>query len=128
MVPFSLITWWYSTGWRDQAELCGSRLSRVSDQFSITLLLKSLFSPFRQISADGPARAGLDAKVRAWLDKLISRCIGAMVRSVLIISGVVLLLIEVVLAGARLAVWPFLPVLPIAGIVMALSGWVPWRI
>lgn len=128
MLPLSLITWWYSAGWRDQAGLCGSRLSRVSDRFSITLLLKSLLAPFRQISADEPARGGLDVKVRAWLDKLISRGIGAMIRSALIISGAIMLLIEVILAGVRLAVWPFLPILPIAGIVMTLGGWIPWQI
>lgn len=128
MLALSLVTWWYSAGWRDQAELCGSRLARVSDQFSITLLLQSLFAPFRQISADEPSRGGLDAKMRAWLDKLISRCIGAMIRSVLIITGAILLLIEVIVAGARLVVWPFVPVLPVVGIVMTASGWIPWQI
>lgn len=128
MLPFSLITWWYGTGWRDQAELSGSRLSRVSDRFSITLLLRSLFSPFRQISADDAVGAGLDAKVRAWLDKLISRCIGAMVRSALIVTGVILLIVEIIIAAIRLAVWPVLPFFPVLGIILMISGWIPWRI
>ncbi len=128
MLPLSLVTWWYGTGWRDQAELSGARLSRVSDRFSIGLLLRSLFSPFRQISADGPMNAGLDAKLRAWLDKLISRCIGAMVRSALILAGAVLLLFEVIFAVLRLVVWPVLPFFPILGIIFVMSGWIPWRI
>lgn len=128
MLPLSLVTWWYGTGWRDQAELCGARLSRVSDRFSITLLLRSLFSPFRQISADDNYGPGLDAKVRAWLDKLISRCIGAMIRSVLILTGGVLLLFEVILAAVRLVAWPVLPIFPLLGIVLMTSGWIPWQI
>ncbi len=128
MLALSLVTWWYSAGWRDQAALCSSRLSRVSDQFSITLLLKSLFAPFRQISADTPSRGGLDAKFRAWLDRLISRGIGAMIRSVLIVTGVLFLACEVVIASVRLVSWPLLPVLPVIGLILGLSGWVPWRI
>lgn len=128
MLPISLFSWWYTNGWRDQAELCGARLSRVSDRFSITLLLRSLFSPFRQISADDNYGPGLDAKVRAWLDKLISRCIGAMIRSVLILMGALLLLFEVIIAAVRLVVWPLLPLFPVIGIILAMSGWVPWQI
>ena len=128
MLALSLVTWWYGTGWRDQAELSGARLSRVSDRFSIGLLLRSLFSPFRQISADGPVYAGLDAKLRAWCDRLISRCIGAMVRSALIITGSILLLVEVIFAVLRLVVWPVLPFFPILGIIFVISGWIPWQI
>lgn len=127
MLALSLVTWWYSAGWRDQAALCSSRLSRVSDQFSITLLLKSLFAPFRQISADAPSRGGLDAKFRAWLDRLISRGIGAMIRFVLIVIGVVFLACEVIIATVRLVFWPLLPLFPIAGLVLWLAGWLPWR-
>lgn len=128
MLPLSLVTWWYSAGWRDQAELCGGRLSRVSDRFSITLLLRSLFSPFRQISADDNYGPGLDAKVRAWLDNLISRCIGAMVRSALILTGAILLFFESIFAALRLVVWPVLPIFPILGIIFVMSGWIPWQI
>lgn len=128
MFSVSLFSWWYSTGWRDQAELCGARLSRVSDRFSIGLLLRSLFSPFRQISADVSYGAGLDAKVRAWLDRLISRCIGAMVRSALILTGAILLLFEIIIAAIRLVAWPVLPFFPLIGILLVMSGWIPWRI
>lgn len=125
MFPVSLFLWWYTTGWRDQVELCGARLSRVSDNFSVTLLLRSLFAPFRQISAEGSQGAGLDAAFRAWLDKLISRCIGAIVRSVLIITGLLLMLCEALVAAARLLLWPLLPFLPVLGAVLMLGGWVP---
>lgn len=128
MFPLSLFSWWYGAGWRDQAKLCGARLSRVSDRFSIALLLRSLFSPFRQISAEGTRSAGLDAKVRAWLDKLISRCIGAMVRSAIIVVGGLWLFVEFIIGLLRLVVWPALPFFPVIGIILVMSGWVPWRI
>lgn len=128
MLPLSLVTWWYGTGWRDQAELCGSRLSRVSDRFSVGLLLRSLFSPFRQISAEDATGRSIDVQVRAWLDNLISRCIGAMVRSAIILVGVLWLSVEAVVAVSRLILWPLLPVLPLIGFVLMTSGWIPWQI
>ena len=127
MFPASLFSWWYSTGWRDQAKLFSQRLSRVSDRFSITLLLRSFFSPFRQISAEGSYGKGLDAQFRAGLDKLISRFIGAMVRSALILTGAVLLVFELIIGAIRLSVWPLLPVLPVIGVLFMTSGWVPWQ-
>jgi len=128
MFPISLFSWWYSAGWRDQASLIAGRLSRVSDTFSISLLLGSLFSPFRQISAGTVDGGGFDVKFRAWLDKLISRCIGAMIRLVLIFAGVLLLLFESIFGLIRLVMWPLLPLLPIIGLILVSLGWVPWQI
>ncbi len=92
------------------------------DYFSIELLIGTLFSPFRQISAgqvDGP----LGVKLRAFADKLISRVIGAMIRLVILLVGVVTIFIQVVLSGVVLMGWAFVPVLPIVGLVLMLIGW-----
>lgn len=125
MFPLSLLSWWYTTGWSDQARLISNRFARVSDFFSIGLLLKSLFAPFRQTFADGGGPS-FDAKLRAWADRTISRCIGAMVRSAIIIVGALALIGEVLLAVIRLVAWPLLPILPIIGVILMSTGWVPW--
>lgn len=119
--------WWYTNGWRDQVNLLIARLSGVSDRFSIELLLKSLFTPFRQTFADGGGPS-FDAKLRAWADRTISRGIGAMVRSALIITGTLLLLFECAIGLIRLAVWPLIPVLPVIGLLLMASGWIPWQV
>ena len=126
MFPISLLSWWYTTGWSDQAKLISNRFAKVNDFFSIGLLLKSLFAPFRQTFADGGGPS-FDAKLRAWADRTISRGIGAMVRSVIIVIGVCALIGEGIIAIARLTVWPLLPIAPIIGIVIAASGWIPWQ-
>lgn len=126
MLVTSLLLWWYSAGWRDQIALVSERLARMADYYSIASLLKSLFAPFRQISAGSVSSGPLDARMRAMLDKLISRFIGAMIRTVIIVIGTVALLIEVIIGILRLLVWPLLPLLPIVGFIMMGSGWVPW--
>lgn len=97
------------------------------DYFSIDLLVKTLFSPFRQISAgsvDGPV--GL--KLRAFFDKLISRIIGGIVRTIVLVIGLVTIILGLVIGVVYLALWAVIPLLPIAGLVLMLTGWVPWTI
>lgn len=122
MLLLSLVRWWYGDGWRERAGMIRDRLASTMDYFSIELLIGTLFSPFRQISAgqvDGP----LGVKLRAFADRLISRVIGAMIRLVILLVGVVTILIQVVLSGVVLMGWAFVPVLPIAGLVLMLIGW-----
>lgn len=126
MIGVAFFSWWYGPGWRREAAAVGRGLAKLIDTFSIGLLLTSLFSPFRQISA-GKVNGSFDVMVRAWLDRLVSRFIGALVRSAMIISGA-LVIASAALAGAvRLVVWPLLPLLPLLGLGLMLSGWVPWQ-
>jgi len=126
MLVVSLLSWWYGAGWRDQINLVSNRLLGAADRYSISLLLRSLFAPFRQISAASVNSGPLDARMRAWADKLISRCIGAMVRSVLIITGTIFLVFEIIVGVIRLIVWPILPMAPVIGFILMSMGWLPW--
>lgn len=126
MLIVSLISWWYGAGWRRQASLSGERLASMMDYFSIDLLIKTLFSPFRQISASSHVDGSIGAKFQAWLDKLISRFIGAMIRTVIILTGIIVLLATSVYGILSLIVWPIVPFLPILGLVLSVSGWAPW--
>lgn len=121
MLLISLVQWWYGDGWRQRAAMARDRLAGTLDYFSIELLIQTLFSPFRQISAggvDGP----LAVKMRAFADRMISRVIGGMIRSVLLVIGVVTIALQVVLSGVLLVAWAFVPVLPVVGLVLAVVG------
>lgn len=122
MLFISLIKWWYGDGWRQQFKLLGNRLEGTVDFFSISLLLKSLFQPFRQISA-GSVDGSIDAKLRAFGDRMVSRVIGAVVRSLIIIAGIVTIALHVILGFILLAGWAFVPVLPVIGVVLTMTGW-----
>ncbi len=126
MLIIALISWWYGAGWRRQASLSGERLASTMDYFSIDLLLKTLFSPFRQISANSHVDGSISAKFQAWLDKLVSRFIGALVRTIIILTGVLVLLATSIYGIFLLAIWPVVPFLPILGLILSIAGWMPW--
>ena len=127
MFIVGMFRWWYSDGWLQCVRSVQGTLLGVYDYFSIDLLLRTLFSPFRQISA-GKVNGPLGVQLRAWFDQLISRTIGAFVRSVVIIIGSAALFLSVGWGLIRLIAWPLVPLLPVIGVLLAMSGWIPWKI
>ena len=127
MFIVGLFSWWYGAGWVRCISVVRGGLASIYDYFSLDLLLRTLFSPFRQISAGG-VRGPIGVQLRAMLDNLISRVIGAVVRTLVIIIGTITLLVSCVLGLLRIIAWPFIPLLPIACIMFAILGWVPWQI
>ncbi|MGB4758636.1 MAG: hypothetical protein WBP26_01125 [Candidatus Saccharimonadales bacterium] len=124
----SFFGWWYGAGWAAQMLKVEQGLVKLLDQFSILQLITTLFAPFRQISAGrARANASLDAKFHIWLDRQFSRLIGAFVRFFTILAGTAVLLVSVIIGGLRIVMWPLLPLLPIIGLLLALTGWVPWQ-
>ncbi len=100
---------------------------RVADTFSIGLLIKTLFAPFRQISADEDAKnnGGLANVI---IDKLVSRLIGCVMRTVMIIVGTVTLILLAIISLIRLIAWPLLPIAPIVGAVLMIVVGAPWKL
>ena len=122
MIMLNLLSWWYSAGWADFLHRIGERLSNLIDFFSIDLLFKTLFAPFRQISAGSAKAAPLDVKFRMFIDRLVSRIVGAFVRTLIIIAGIVCIGITAVLSLLLIILWPILPVAPFVGIVLTIVG------
>lgn len=124
MFIIGLLSWWYSAGLMSRFLVIRERIASASDYFSIGLLATTLFAPFRQISAakvDGP----IGVKWRAFLDRLISRVIGAIVRFIMIVIGSISI-VGLGLGGiVAIVFWLFIPLLPIIGGVMMVIGWVP---
>lgn len=127
MFIVGLFSWWYSAGWLRCALAVRDGLASIYDYFSLDLLLRTLFSPFRQISAGG-VRGPIGAQLQALVDNLISRVIGATIRTVVIIIGIVTLVLSCLIGLLRIVLWPLLPVLPVVFLVFAGLGWIPWRI
>lgn len=124
MFIVGLLSWWYGDGWRQRALMVRERLLGAIDYFSVDLLLKTLFSPYRQISAGG-VRGPIGVRWRAFVDRLISRCVGAVIRTVVIIIGCVSIVLIAVLGLLVLALWLVIPLAPLAGVIMMIVGWVP---
>lgn len=127
MVIVGLISWWYTTGWRQRLTFMREHLAKMYDLFSFDLLLKTLFSPFRQISAGG-VNGPIAVQLRAFADQMVSRLVGATVRTIVLLVGVVTLICSLVWNALVVLLWGVIPLLPIVGVVLAMSGWIPWQI
>ena len=82
-----MISWWYSVGWKRAAVDVWESIERLYDTFSLGLLLKTLFAPWRQISA-GKVRGPIGVQLRAFFDRLVSRIIGGFIRIITLLIGV----------------------------------------
>jgi hypothetical protein len=127
MFILGILSWWYGAGWRQRVTMLREKIASTMDYFSIDLLAKTLFSPFRQISA-GKVQGPLGVQMRAFADRIISRVIGGMIRSFMIIIGIVAILLYSIIGGVFVILWAVVPLLPVVGIVLFISGWVPWNL
>lgn len=122
----SFLRWWYIAGWKQQVTHLRARLTGALDFFSIELLARTFFSPFRQISA-GKVQGPLGLQLRALVDRILSRLIGAMIRGFMMIVGVVSIVLLGLGGGVLLLAWAIVPVVPVLGVIAFVVGWVPWK-
>lgn len=122
----AFFSWWYGAGWRHQAAVVSEQLAHLLDTFSFSLLLKTLFSPFRQISA-GTVGGPLGVQLQAWFDRLVSRFIGAMVRVTMMIAGSVIIFGTLMFGVIRMGLWPVLPLVPFIVLALWWGGALSWK-
>lgn len=121
MVLFDMLSWWYTEAWIEVLHKVQRRAMSVFETFSVGLLARTLFSPFRQIDA-GSVHGPIDVQLRAWFDRSFSRVFGAVIRSIMIFCGLVSTT-GIFCAGVIwAAMWLVLPILPILGIIAVVIG------
>lgn len=120
-----IISWWYGRGWVLQWHQTKERFLKTLEFFSVGQLILTLFSPFRQISASGHNDGSLGDAARAMVDKLISRVIGALVRTLTIAFGLLVILLLAVYEVVIMIFWWLLPIMPVAGLILYAIGWTP---
>ena len=115
MLAFEFFSWWYGAGWRDIVRQSLQRLRGVSDAFSVTTLLRTLFSPWRRIvSYPG---SGLEAHLRAAVDNAVSRFIGFLVRLLALLAACCMFGVCILFGALTIVVWPVLPLTAIGLII-----------
>ena len=86
-------------------------------------LVRTLFKPYRQISAEiASESASLDIKFHMFLDRLISRIVGFFSRLILLLAGVLIIVFGGIISLLLIILWPLIPLLPVAGIVLTATG------
>lgn len=114
MFLVGIFQWWYGEGCLEHARRLYGGLLRTADQFSIGLLVRTLFNPYRQIAAGG-VQGPLPVQLHAFFDRSFSRAVGFVVRTILIVVGLVVLLCRGLWSIASIVAWLLLPVLPLVG-------------
>jgi len=122
MFLVGILKWWYGSGWLARVQIIKNRLASSADYFSVGLLATTLFAPFRQISA-GKVSGPIGDQLRALVDRLISRTIGAFVRTFMIIFGLLAMLVQTLFGIIVLIFWLILPLLPVIGLILMVIGW-----
>lgn len=122
MVIMLMFRWWYSDGWRwAWQRSVNKRLADYNRVFSLSQLIKTWFSPFKQTYSKG-RRGSIDAIIQAAIDNFVSRIIGAIARTFIIIAGLIAITFALISGVAIFLLWPFLPIMPVLAIMLALSG------
>lgn len=123
MAIAEMFLWWYAHGWSIFMQKIRAKLSDVTDFFSMSDLIRTLFQPFRQISAaTASADSSLDLKFHMFVDRLISRLIGFFSRLLLLIAGSLIIILGGIISLALVILWPLIPLAPVAGIILTIIG------
>ena len=119
MIFTEVISWWYAQGWKIFIEKVRNSFSSITDFFSMNSLIRTLFKPFRQISAEtANENASLDLKFQMFIDRLISRIVGFTSRLILLVVGLIIIIIGGILSILLIILWPAIPFFPILGIIL----------
>ena len=123
MAIAEIFFWWYAHGWKAFIDKLRHTLGNITDFFSMDSLIRTLFKPFRQISAGSASEgASLDLKFHMFIDRLVSRFIGFFSRLTLLIAGSLIIMIGGLISLVLIILWPVIPFIPVAGIVLAVIG------
>ncbi len=122
MFLVGIMSWWYKDGILNRVRIAKNRLVVSADLFSISLLIRTMFNPYRQISAD-TSGASLSEKIRAFFDRLLSRVIGSVMRSFMVIFGSIVMVLQVLFEILTMIIWLFMHILPVLGAILMAFDW-----
>ena len=112
-----LFSWWYSLGIMAFVAKLERMLLSTLDFFSVSILFKTLFNPFRQIVGVS-ANGSIAMQLRAVIDSLISRFIGAVIRLVTLLIGMLVISLQTVASLLALLIWIVMPTVPIIAVIL----------
>jgi hypothetical protein len=107
MILTSLIEWWYGKGWKSANEHAQKRIQGAYRMFSIPILLRTLFAPWKRIIT--PPGAGIEAHIRASIDNMVSRLVGLVVRLTVLFVAMVMISASTIISILEVAIWPLIP-------------------
>lgn len=117
MLIVAFVQWWYGPGWKDAASRIVRRIRHAYLDFSVPILLRTLFSPWRRITTD--ANGAVGQQLRAIIDNTVSRFVGLTVRLIALLLALLMIIGTSVFGGLLLIIWPLAPAL---GLLLIIGG------
>ncbi len=122
MLVVSFVQWWYGRGFKEYLAKFVDRLKDAADFFSIRLLVRNFFAPFRQIATEKRDNLPLNERIHAWADLLISRLVGATIRFFLLIIGTIFLIVRAAVGLVIMILWPLAPLVLVYSVMLYIRG------
>ncbi len=122
MLILSFFGWWYGRGFKNYLLDFVDHLKDLVDFFSMSILLRNLFDPFKQIGVERRINMSLGERMREWVDLQVSRVVGATVRFMILIAGTIVLMLRIVIGLVLGILWPLMPLLLVYSIMLFSRG------
>lgn len=113
---FQWLTWHYSQAPKGILKALKNFLVFNFHYFSIGFLARTLFSHWRRYIEQYPRGFDIKGWLSAFVGNLISRSLGALVRTITILAGLIVELFILFFGIVAFLVWLFLPILLVFGV------------
>lgn len=108
------ILWHYTEGVRAAFQLALNFIRFIFNFFSLPLLVKTFFSPFRRMSEQYAKGLAPEQWFETLIVNTLMRIVGMVMRTVLILAGLIALLLTILFCLAFILIWVFLPMIIMA--------------
>ncbi len=120
MTVFYYLKWHYSKALSDLIELAKNFIWFTFHFFSIGLLFQTFFTPWKRLSEQNTKGFSLEGFMSAIIVTTIMRLVGMIVRTFVILFGLISILAMVVTFIIAFVIWLLAPILLVAILVMGL--------
>ena len=104
-----MLGWWYGQGWAWAVRQIGVEIQKVGKIFAVSILLKTLFAPWKQITTVSTFQNFFQSLA----DNTVSRAIGFIIRFWILMAALVWTAVITVFGIVVAIIWPLLPLMVI---------------
>lgn len=113
--------WHYSRAFREIFHVWLNLLWFIIRFFSIPQLIRSWFAPFKRITEERRRGFSFEDVAGYIIINLLSRLVGAILRTILIVIGLVFLFATIVAGALTQLLWVFVPAILVGGFITSIS-------
>ena len=117
----SYFRWHYSQALDDLLNISKNSFSFVLNVFSVKELTLNLFSPFERITVDYSREWSFEGTVGAWIVNGLMRLVGAVIRLIIILLGLISLAFALILSIIAFFIWLLWPFLIVVSFLLGLK-------